>query len=248
MRELEQACASLQTQVSSHHRESETLRAASRRKDEAMEEMLREVTQSMRAEIGKSASLQRELEQLRRHNGGDSARGGGGGRGGGRDGGSAGAMKLEEPLQEALEALPAAMRDVLCVDAMLAVHGDAVSASPHLLLPSLIQLTDLHAQREALASEASALRIAQADAVRKLAATNAANSTGVVGNAASFLRGAKSYLRPDKEGAVAVAGSGGGGGGGGGGVPTRIETSRLLGGAEIAKLRDGSATFTREPG
>jgi len=84
------------------------------------------------------------------------------------------------------------------VDEMLAVHGDAVSASPRLLLPALIQLSSLYAQKVQLAAESEALIVAQADAVRKLAATNTGTNNSVVGSAANFLRGKLRAERPDQ--------------------------------------------------
>lgn len=78
-------------------------------------------------------------------------------------------------------------------------QGDVVSASPRLLLPALIQLSSLSAQRAQLAAESEALIAAQADAVRKLAASNTSvNNNSVVGSAANFLRGKLRAERPDQ--------------------------------------------------
>ena len=242
--QLEAAVASLQARLSAQREESGKAVEASRQKDASLEQMLREVTQTMQAEMGRAAKLQelhdnkmsatradaarlaRELQSARRQAG--AAPGGGGG------GGGVSAGALEEPLMEALERLSVTMRAEMCVDAMLAVHGDAVSAAPHLLLPALIQLGQLNQQKEQLEGEAQALRVAQADAVRKLAASNAAAHAGVVGNAArrlhgslpsrqELLAGAKSYLRRDRET--------------GGDVESEIRGKD----AEIAKLQDALA-------
>ena len=47
------------------------------------------------------------------------------------------------------------------VETMLAEHGDAVRASPHILLPALLHLASLHNERTQLVAEAEALRVAQ---------------------------------------------------------------------------------------
>ena len=209
-REEELRCSveMLKAKLGRQQREAEDLLSSTRRKDESLEAMLREVTKAMKAEIGRSAQLQEaheveagalqatvvRLEQelnTARRNCMSSA-------------GGALSVALYEPggigdrISAQLVRLPSALSHELGVKDALVKHGsDSVRAAPDLLLPALEKLLTLHEQNVQLTAASEAVMAAQADAVKKLAASAAAScgtgvsAAGVVGSAVSYWRGGR---------------------------------------------------------
>jgi len=209
-REVELRCSveMLKAKLDRQQREAEDLLSSTRRKDESLEAMLREVTQVMKAEICRSAQLQEaheveagalkatvvRLEQelnTARRNCTSSA------------GGAFSVVSYEpggigDRISAQLVRLPSALSHELGVKDALLKHGsDSVRAAPDLLLPAFEKLLTLHEQNVQLTAASEAVMAAQADAVKKLAASAAAScgtgvsAAGVVGSAVSYWRGGR---------------------------------------------------------
>jgi hypothetical protein len=208
--ELQRRLAALQAKLAQQQADFEALLASTRHKDESLEAMLHEMTQTMQAEMGRAGRMQETHEQEMR-----TAR--------------TAVARLEKEAQEARRAasaaaptravsvhnepgglgdqiaeqlfkLPPALKAKLHAEEVMLEHGgDSLAAAPQLLLPALTHLHHLHEQNDQLAAASEAVTAAYSDAVRKLAASNAANSSSagaVVGSAASAVVGsAVSYLR-----------------------------------------------------
>ena len=239
--ELQRRLAALQSKLAQQQAEFEALLASTRHKDESLEAMLREMTQTMQAEMGRAGRMQETHDQEMR-----TAR--------------AAVARLEKEAQEARRAasaaastravsvhnepgglgdqiaeqlfkLPPALKAKLHAEEVMLEHGgDSLAAAPQLLLPALTHLHHLHEQNDQLAAASEAVTAAYSDAVRKLAASNAANSSSagaVVGSAASAVVGsAVSYLRGVRAAGAAA-------------TPSAVEPSRKD--AEAARSRAHTA-------
>ncbi|KAL3896441.1 MAG: hypothetical protein SGPRY_013272, partial [Prymnesium sp.] len=160
--ELSARCDSLASALEEerqrHESELMEMRAAARQREGALEGMLAELTATVKAEMSRCAAMQPAPP----------SRGGGG-----------------DPLglAQALQALPPSLYAALCVEARLSESGgDVPSAAPALLLGSLELLTSLQEENMQLSIASQAVMAAQADAVRKLAASN-----GSAGGGGGFL-------------------------------------------------------------
>ncbi len=223
--ELLRRVAALQAKLGQQQAEFEALLASTRHKDESLEAMLREMTQTMQAEVGRAgrmqethekeirtaraavARLEKEVQEARRAQAAASVAAAARARGPASHTEPGG---LGDRIAERLLKLPSALKaELQAEDVMLEHGGDSLAAAPQLLLPALTHLCYLHEQNVQLAAASEAVMAAQADAVRKLAASSATTSSSaagvastVVGSAVSYLRGVR---RPENVAAAATA-------------------------------------------
>ena len=200
--ELLRTIESLELKLSRQQRETEELLSLSRQKDMSLETMLREVTRTMQAEIGRSERLQIAYEEeikaakataAKLESQLNEARHSAVSHGASRSEPSTTCADIVEQIAQQLAALPLSLSTALHVEEVLREHaGDVCCAAPPLLLSALKQSCTLHEQNEQLNAASEAVMAAQADAVRKLAASAGAGP-GVVGSAVSYLRGVRKF-------------------------------------------------------
>ena len=203
--ELQNELASLQSRLKQREEELSALVASNRRKDESLESMLRDVTEAMQAEVKRSSQLEQsheaelqaaraEVDRLRAQlqDASHATRLAGAG----CAQVSTGPEGWTDKIVELLDALPPAVATYVDADQVLREHdGDILGAAPVLLHLALEHLHKMHADNQQLRAECEAVMAAQADAVKKLAASNASSASGVasavVGSAVSYLRGVR---------------------------------------------------------